>query len=74
MAKVFLHPDRQTQRDIDIALRKFKKAVEDDGTLKELQLRREYTKPSIQRKLKKAAAKARWRREQNKGLLPQKQF
>ena len=40
MTKVFLHPDRQTQRDVENALRKLKKAVETDGTLKELQKRR----------------------------------
>lgn len=74
MAKIFIHPDRQTQRDVEIALRKLKRAVEADGTLKELQERREYVKPSVSRKLKKAAARARWRREQAKNTLPDKQF
>lgn len=74
MAKVNLHPERQTLRDIDNALRKFKRAVEADGTLKDLQDKREFIKPSIKRKLKKAAAKARWRREQSKQQLPQKLF
>jgi small subunit ribosomal protein S21 len=74
MATVNLHPERQTLRDIDNALRRFKRAVEADGTLKDLQDKREFIKPSIQTKLKKAAAKARWRRELAKHKLPEKQY
>jgi ribosomal protein S21 len=74
MARINLHPERQTSRDIDNALRKFKRAVEDDGTLKDIQDKREFIKPSIQNKLKRAAAKARWRRELSKQKLPQKQY
>lgn len=74
MAKVTLHPERQTLRDIDNALRKFKRAVERDGTLDDLREKSEYTKPSVTKKLKKAAAKARWRREQAKHKLPEKLF
>ncbi len=74
MAKVILHPDRQTQKDVEIALRKFKRAVEADKTLDTLREKQQYTKPSIRRKLKASAARARWRREQAKNTLPDKQF
>lgn len=46
--------------DINGALRKFKKKVQDSGILQELREREEYTKPSIKRKKAKAAARARW--------------
>ena len=74
MAKITLHPDRQSARDIDIALRKFKRAVEADGTMDALRDKQQYTKPSIRRKLALAAAKGRLRREQAKHKLPDKQF
>lgn len=74
MAKIFLNPDRQSVSDINTALRKLKRQVEADGTLKDIQKHSEYVKPSVTRKLKKAAAKARWRREQSKNTLPEKLF
>ncbi len=74
MAKVTLNPDRQSVSDINTALRKLKRQVEADGTLKDIQKHREYIKPSITRKLKAAAAKSRWRREQRKNVLPEKLF
>lgn len=74
MAKVKLNPEKQTLRDVEIALSKFKRSVEADGTLKTLQEKQQYTKPSVERKLKKAAAKARWRREIAKNTLPAKQY
>lgn len=74
MAKISLNPDRQSPADINNALRKLKRQVETDGTLKDIQKHREYIKPSINRKLKAAAAKSRWRREQSKNTLPDKLF
>lgn len=74
MAKITLNPERQSVADINTALRKLKRQVETDGTLKDIQKHREYIKPSITRKLKAAAAKARWRREQAKNKLPDKQY
>jgi small subunit ribosomal protein S21 len=74
MAKITLNPDRQTQRDVDMALRKLKRQVESDGTLDDIRKHSEYVKPSVTRKLKAAAAKARLRREQRKNTLPDKQF
>lgn len=46
--------------DINWALRKFKKKVQDDGILQEVKEREAFEKPSIKRKKAKAAARARW--------------
>lgn len=46
--------------DINYALRKFKKKVQDSGILQELKEREFYEKPTTKRKRAKAAAKARW--------------
>lgn len=45
--------------DINYALRKFKKKVQEDGILQELREREYYTKPSEARKKAKAAGRAR---------------
>lgn len=46
--------------DINFALRKFKKKVQEDGLLQELRNREHFEKPSIKRKKAKAAGRARW--------------
>ena len=46
--------------DVNFALRKFKKKVQEDGILQELREREFYTKPSLKRKKAKAAGRARW--------------
>ena len=46
--------------DINWALRKFKKKVQEDGILQEYKEREFYTKPSEKRKRAKAAGRARW--------------
>lgn len=60
--------------DIGRALRKFKNKVEDAGTLKTLQQKEFYEKPTTERKRKKAAAKARYRKQLERDQLPPKQF
>jgi len=52
--------------DVNGALRKFKKKVQEDGLLQELRNRQHYEKPSVQRKKAKAAARARWLKKQRK--------
>ena len=47
----------------DALLRRFKKAVDRDDTLKELRSREAYEKPSAKRKRNKAAAKKRWKKK-----------
>lgn len=51
--------------DINYALRKFKKKVQESGLLQELREREFYTKPSEARKRAKAAARSRWLKKQN---------
>lgn len=52
--------------NVDKALRKFKKKVNNSGILEEVRRRKHYEKPSAVRKRKKAAAKARWRKKLQK--------
>jgi small subunit ribosomal protein S21 len=52
--------------DVNGALRKFKKKIQESGILQELRERQEYTKPSQVRKKAKAAARARWLKQQRK--------
>lgn len=49
--------------DVNGALRRFKKKVQDSGILQELREREYYEKPTTKRKKAKAAAKARWRKK-----------
>jgi small subunit ribosomal protein S21 len=53
----------------EVALRRFKKAVEKAGIMQEIRDRQEYTKPSTKRKRAKAAAVKRARRE-NQNIDP----
>lgn len=46
--------------DVNFALRKFKKKVQEDGILQELRKREFFEKPSMKRKKAKAAARSRW--------------
>jgi small subunit ribosomal protein S21 len=52
--------------DVDFALRKFKKKVQEAGILQELRERQQYEKPSMKRKKAKAAARARWLKKLSK--------
>lgn len=60
--------------DIGRALRKFKNKVEDGGTLKALQKKEFYEKPTTARKRKKAAGKARYQKKLQKEQLPPKMY
>lgn len=46
--------------DVNGALRKFKKKVQESGILQELRAREFYEKPTTKRKRAKAAARSRW--------------
>lgn len=52
--------------DINGALRKFKRKVNDDGVLQTLREKEHYEKPSEKRKKAKAAGIARWKKKQSK--------
>lgn len=60
--------------NFNAALRKFKKKVDESGLLMEVIKRREYEKPTTERKRKKGAAKARWRKQLRAQQLPPKLF
>jgi small subunit ribosomal protein S21 len=60
--------------NINQALRRFKRKVEEAGTLDILRAKEFYEKPTTERKRKKGAAKARWRKKLRDAQLPQKLF
>jgi len=60
--------------NIDRALRKFKKKVQESGLLDDLRARETYEKPTTERKRKKGAAKARWRKQLRSQQLPKKLY
>jgi small subunit ribosomal protein S21 len=60
--------------DVSRALRRFKNKIEDAGTLKTLQKKEFYEKPTTARKRKKAAAKARYIKKMEKEQLPKKMY
>ena len=60
--------------NINSALKRFKRKVEDSGVLDELRDREHYVKPTTARKKAKAAAKARWNKKLKENELPKKLF
>jgi len=60
--------------NINQSLRRFKRKVEDAGTLDTLRAKEFYEKPTTERKRKKGAAKARWRKKLQKDSLPPKLY
>lgn len=67
--KVIVHDN-----NVDRALQKFKKKINDDGLLLELQNRQFFVKPTVQRKIAKAQAVKRWKRYLKSKELPPKLF
>lgn len=49
--------------NVEKALRKLKKKVSESGLLQDLQARQTYTKPSVKRKIERAMAKKRWKKQ-----------
>lgn len=67
------HPkDKRPSRPMpfDIAMRKFRKAVERSGILQEVRRREFYEKPCQKRNRKKAEGIARWRKQEAASQLP----
>ena len=60
--------------NVEKALRKFKKKVQESGLLDELRSRETYEKPTTARKRKKGAARARWLRKLRDQQLPKKLY
>jgi len=60
--------------NVERALRKFKKKIQEQGLLEELRGRETYEKPTTKRKRKKGAAAARWRKKLRDQQLPKKLY
>lgn len=60
--------------NINSALRRFKRKVEDSGVLEELREREHYVKPTTRRKKSASAAKARWQKKLRENELPKKMY
>jgi len=67
---VIVGPDGNVEK----ALRKFKKKIQESGKLQDLRDRESYEKPNITRKKKKAAAKNRWRKKLAAESLPKRLY
>jgi small subunit ribosomal protein S21 len=59
---------------IERALRKFKNKISDLKLLETLREKEFYTKPTTERKRKKSAAQARWRKKLKDQQLPKKMY
>ncbi|WP_429485035.1 30S ribosomal protein S21 [Paraburkholderia youngii] len=70
MTTVILKPDEP----VEVALRRFRRAIERTGLIPELRVRTAYEKPTAERKRKKAAAVARLRKQIKRSLPPQKRY
>jgi len=60
--------------NINQALRRFKRKIEDSKLLDTLRAKEFYEKPTTARKRKKGAAKARWRKKLRDQQLPPKLY
>jgi small subunit ribosomal protein S21 len=60
--------------NINQALRRFKRKVEDAKLLETLRAKEFYEKPTTKRKRKKGAAKARWKKKLESQQLPKKMY
>jgi small subunit ribosomal protein S21 len=60
--------------NVDKALRKFKKKVQESGLLQDLREREFYEKPTTARKRAKSQAKRRWQKKLEADSLPKKLY
>ena len=60
--------------NVEKALRKFKKKIQESGLLLELCDRAEYTKPNVIRKQKKKQAVRRWKKQLSSQQLPKQLY
>jgi small subunit ribosomal protein S21 len=60
--------------NINQALRRFKKKIDESGLLEDLRAKEFYEKPTTARKRAKGAAKARWKKKLRDQQLPPKLF
>lgn len=60
--------------NINQALRRFKKKIEESGLLEDLRDRESYIKPTTRRKKSAGAAKARWQKKLRDQQLPKRMY
>lgn len=60
--------------NINQALRRFKKKIDESGLIEELRNRESYIKPTTRRKKAAASAKARWQKKLRENQLPKKLY
>jgi len=60
--------------NVEQAMRKFKKKMQDSGLLQDLRDREHYEKPTATRKKKASAAKNRWKKKLQSQQLPKKLY
>jgi small subunit ribosomal protein S21 len=60
--------------NVNMALKKFKRKMDDNGKLIEIIERQFYEKPTTERKRKAGAAKSRWKKKLREQQLPKKLF
>jgi len=60
--------------NVEQAMRKFKKKIQDSGLLLDMRAREHYEKPTTERKRKAAAAKNRWKKKLQSQQLPKKLY
>lgn len=63
-----------TDGNVEKALRKFKKKIQNSGVLQDLRDRETYVKPTTRRKTAKSMAKKRWERYVKSQELPPRKF
>jgi small subunit ribosomal protein S21 len=59
---------------LEVSIRRFRRAIEQTGLIKELRARASYEKPTTERKRKKAAAVSRLRKRLRAHQLPKKMY
>lgn len=74
MQKLYGRSVTVTENNIEKALRKFKKKIQTSGVLNDLRDKEFYMKPTTKRKIKRSAAKNRWRKQLAEQALPKKLY
>jgi len=72
--KEYKNSVRVVDGNVEKALRKFKKRIQESGLLDDLRAREFYEKPTTERKRKKGAARARLRKKLREQALPPKLY
>lgn len=60
--------------NVEQAMRKFKKNIQNSGILNDLRAKEFYEKPTSKKKRKASAAKARWKKKLQSQRLPEKLY